>query len=132
MDKIILKEMEFFARHGALPEERALGQKFILDVELRLDLRPAGLSDDLTLTIDYAQVFEAVRSIVCDGRPRRLIEALAEAVAAELLERFPANRVKVRVKKPQAPVPGRFAWLGVEITREKPALKTPAPAKNNI
>ncbi len=121
MDKIILEGMEFFAYHGVQPEERTLGQRFILDVELLLDLRPAGISDDLDRTVNYGRVFETVQSIVC-GRSYRLIEALAEAVAKELLEQFPADQVKVRVKKPQAPVPGRFAWLAVEITRGKYGL----------
>ena len=121
MDKIILEGMEFFAYHGVQPEERTLGQRFILDVELLLDLRPAGITDELDRTVNYAQVFETVQSIVC-GRSYRLIEALAEAVAGELLGRFPADQVKVRVKKPQAPVPGRFTWLAVEITRGKYGL----------
>ncbi|MDD2554062.1 MAG: dihydroneopterin aldolase [Desulfotomaculaceae bacterium] len=121
MDKIILEGMEFFGYHGAQLEERTLGQRFILDVELFLDLRPAGSSDDLDRTINYALVFDRVQSIVC-GRSYQLIEALAEAVAKELLEQFPADQVKVRVKKPQAPVPGRFTWLAVEITRGKNSL----------
>lgn len=121
MDKIVLEGMEFYGYHGARPEEKSLGQWFILDVELFLDLRPAGVSDDLARTVDYARVFETVRSIVC-GPPFSLIEALAEAVAKGLLEQFPLARVKVRVKKPQAPIPGRFAWMAVEITREKNSL----------
>ena len=116
MDKIILKGLEFFAHHGVRPEEKTLGQKFIIDVELFLDLQPAGLTDELTHTINYAQVFETVQAIVC-SRSYNLIEALAEAVAKKLLEQYPIDQVKVRVKKPQAPIPGQFAWLAVEITR---------------
>lgn len=121
MDKIILEGMEFYGYHGTRPEEKTLGQRFILDVELFLDLRPAGISDDLDRTVNYARVFETVQAIVC-GPPCQLIEALAESVAKGLLEQFPAAQVKVRVKKPQAPVPGRFAWVAVEITREKNSL----------
>ena len=126
MDKIILEGMEFYGYHGVLREEQALGQRFIVDVELRLDLRPAGRADDPALTVNYARVFERVREIV-GGRPYRLIEAVAEAVAADLLERFPAGEVTVRVKKPQAPVPGRFAWMAVEIRRRRE--EEPAPGK---
>jgi dihydroneopterin aldolase len=118
MDKIILEGMEFYGYHGTRPEEKSLGQRFILDVELFLDLQPAGISDDLDRTINYAQVFETVQSIVC-GRSYHLIEALAEAVAKALLEQFPVAEIKVRVKKPQAPVPGRFTWVAVEIARKK-------------
>jgi dihydroneopterin aldolase len=124
MDKIILEGMEFYGYHGTTPEEKSLGQRFILDVELFLDLQPAGISDDLSRTVNYAQVFEAVQSIVC-GHPYQLIEALAEAVAQALLEQFPVAEIMVRVKKPQAPVPGRFTWVAAEITRKKPVQKCP-------
>jgi len=116
MDKIILEGMEFYGYHGVLNEEQSLGQRFIVDVELYLDLRPAGESDDPDRAVNYARVFELVESIV-GGRPRRLIEAVAEAIAAAMLERFPVREALVRVKKPQAPLPGRFTWMAVEIRR---------------
>lgn len=118
MDKIILEGMEFYGYHGTTPEERSLGQRFILDVELFLDLQNAGISDDLTQTVNYANVFETVQSIVC-GTPCQLIEFLAESIARTLLEQYPVAEIIVRVKKPQAPVPGRFTWVAVEITRRK-------------
>ncbi len=116
MDKIILKGMEFYGYHGSLPEEQSLGQRFIIDVELYLDLRRAGNSDDLDYTVDYARVFELVGKIV-GGRPYRLIESVAETIATSILERFPVGEVLVRVKKPHAPLPGSFAWFAVEIRR---------------
>lgn len=118
MDKIILEGMEFYGYHGTRPEEKSLGQRFIIDVELFLDLRQAGKTDKLDYTINYAEVFKLVQSIVC-GKSCNLIESVAEAVAVSLLEQFPADKVKVRVKKPQAPVPGQFTWVAVEIERAK-------------
>jgi dihydroneopterin aldolase len=118
MDKIMLEGMEFYGYHGTTPGERSLGQRFILDVELFLDLQNAGISDDLGQTVNYASVFETVQSIVC-GPPCQLIESLAESVARTVLEQFPISEIMVRVKKPQAPVPGSFTWLAVEITRRK-------------
>lgn len=118
MDKIILEGMEFYGYHGVLAEEQALGQRFVVDVELCLDLGPAGRADDPDMTVNYARVFEQVQKIV-GGRPYRLIESVAEAVAAEILERFPVSEVAVRVKKPQAPVPGHFAWMAVEVRRRR-------------
>jgi len=117
-DKIILEGMEFYGYHGVLPEERTLGQRFIVDLELAFDLRRPGAADDPVLTVDYAAVLAAVKEIV-EGRPRRLIESLAEVIAGAVLDRFPVEEVLVRVKKPQAPVPGRFAWMAVEIRRRK-------------
>lgn len=118
MDKIILEGMEFYGYHGARPEEKTLGQRFIVDVELFLDLRQAGETDSLDRTVNYAQVFELVQSIV-GGRSRQLIESVAEAIADALLTQFPVDEVLVRVKKPQAPLPGRFVWAAVEIGRKK-------------
>jgi hypothetical protein len=62
--------MQFYGRHGVNPEEQTLGQRFEVDVELRLDTRPAALQDDLRLTINYAQVYKAVKRIVEEGRIR--------------------------------------------------------------
>ncbi len=118
MDKIILEGMEFYGYHGARPEEKNLGQRFIVDVELFLDLRQAGETDNLEHTVNYAQVFELVQAIVC-GRSRQLIESVAESIAGALLEQFPVDEVLVRVKKPQAPLPGTFAWSAVEIKRKR-------------
>ncbi len=116
MDKIIIAGMEFHGYHGVLPEEQSLGQRFIVDVELYLDLRRAGKSDDLDYTVNYAQVFELVGKII-GGRPYHLIESVAETIAVSILERFPVGEVLVRVKKPQAPLPGTFAWVAAEIRR---------------
>lgn len=126
MDKIIVEGMEFYGYHGTLPEEQSLGQRFIIDVELALDLRPAGESDEPERTVNYARVFEITQSIVC-GRPHRLIESVAEAIAASLLERYPVTGVTVRVKKPQAPVKGQFAWMAVEISRTNPRKDLAGP-----
>lgn len=116
MDRIILEGMEFYGYHGVLPEEQALGQRFIVDVELYLDLRPAGETDDPDRTVNYAHVFELVENVLT-GRPHRLIESVAESVAKAVLERFPVSEALVRVKKPGAPLPGRFTWMAVEIRR---------------
>lgn len=118
MDKIILSGMKFFGRHGVLSQERDLGQKFEVDVEICLDLIPAGKSDDLNATVSYAEVFAIVERVVT-GPPRKLIEAVAERVAGDILENFPIDSVKVRIKKPGAPVPGCFDYMAVEIERQK-------------
>jgi len=119
-DKIILKGMKFIGRHGVLPQERELGQPFVVDVELHLDLSPAGKTDDLSRTVDYARVYAGVEAVVA-GEPCRLLETLAEKIAQKTLELFPVEQVTVRVKKPQAPLPGIFSYAAVEITRRREA-----------
>lgn len=108
--------MKFYGRHGVLPQERELGQRFEVDVEIELDLASAGRDDDLGQTISYAEVYLVVEKVLT-GPPYKLIEAVAERVARDILGSFPAHRVLVRLKKPGAPVPGSFDFMAVEIVR---------------
>lgn len=116
-DRIRLQNMVFYAYHGVYGAEKELGQKFAVDVELEADLQAAGRSDDLELTIDYQGVYTVVRDIV-EERDFALIEALAEAIAQELLSGFPIDAVTVRVRKPHVPVGGLLDYAEVEIRRE--------------
>ena len=117
-DRIVLHNMVFQGRHGVLEKEQRELQPFQVDVELLLNLQPAAVDDNLAKSVDYAQVFEAVRQIV-ESTSFRLIEALAEAIAHELLVDFPVNEVGVRVRKPQVPIEGTLDYAGVEIWRQK-------------
>ena len=116
-DRIILKDLQVFARHGVLPEEKRLGQRFAVDVTAYLDLRPAGTSDDYKKTVCY----DAMTQVVTETLTQRrflLIEAAAEAVAATVLGRFPAvERVAVEVRKPSAAIDAVFAHVAVAIER---------------
>jgi dihydroneopterin aldolase len=122
MDRILLEGMVFHGRHGTLPAERELGQRFVVDVELRLDLRPAGLSDDLTLTVDYGEIHRLVREIV-EGPPVNLTEALAERIAAAILEAHsPVVAVRVKVAKPHVRLDDTvLAGSAVEVLRHRDA-----------
>ena len=100
-DRILLEGMVFFGRHGTLSAERELGQRFVVDLELRCDLRAAGMSDDLTKTVDYSAVYRLAREIV-EGPPVGLTETVAERVADAVLRRYPrVEAVRVKVAKPQ-------------------------------
>jgi dihydroneopterin aldolase len=99
-DRILLEGMVFHGRHGTLPAERELGQPFVVDIELRLDLQPAGLSDDLTQTVDYSQVHRQAKKIV-EGTSVSLTETLAERIADTVLGDFPTvDTVRIKVAKP--------------------------------
>lgn len=119
-DRILLEGMIFFGYHGTLPAERELGQRFVVDVELFCDLQPAGLSDDLTKTVDYSEVYRQARDIV-EGEPVNLTETVAERIAASVLERHPqAERVRVRVSKPNVRLEDTvLAGSAVEILRRR-------------
>jgi dihydroneopterin aldolase len=117
-DKIIISGISCYGYHGVLPSEQELGQPFIINLELSLSLAAAGRSDDLERTIDYSRVVQEVREIVT-GPPCRLIEALAERIAAVLLDHYPAEQVLVRVNKPHAPLGAVCGNVAVEIRRER-------------
>lgn len=119
MDKLILREMHFVARHGLLPIEAKEAQPFSATVELELGLASAGASDRLDQTVDYRAVQEVVRGVI-EGSHKHLIETLAESIAAELLARFPSvHAVVVDVIKPRPPVDFQFAGVTVRIRRER-------------
>lgn len=115
-DRIALQGMEFFGHHGIWPREKRDGQRFLVDVELGLNLTAAAAADSLGDTVDYAVLFTEVSRIV-EGPPRRLIETLAEAIARRILYLWPVAWVTVRVHKPDAPLPGPFGGVRVEVTR---------------
>ncbi|RMF88257.1 MAG: dihydroneopterin aldolase [Nitrospinota bacterium] len=117
-DRIRLQNMRFYGRHGVHPEERRLGQPFAVDIEIFTDLRAAGTSDDLHQTIHYGEVYRLVKRIV-EKESFYLIEALAERIAHDLLQRFPIPTLLVRVRKPHAPLPGPFDYVEVEIRRQR-------------
>ena len=117
MDKIIMKDLHFFGYHGLLPEETRLGQRFIIDLELYVDMKKAGDTDDLNYSVSYADVFEDVRELA-EGDPFKLIEALAENIASVILGKYSLIKgLQVTVKKPEAPVNGIFDYFAVEIIR---------------
>lgn len=117
MDKIIARGLTFQACHGVGAQEKIVPQTFRIDVELGLDLQPAGGSDDLASTVNYDLVYHLVEQIVL-LQSYNLIEALAEDIAATLLAKFGRlQTVQVTVYKPEAPVQGEFEYFAVQINR---------------
>jgi 7,8-dihydroneopterin aldolase/epimerase/oxygenase len=103
-----------------LPGEREAAQPFEIDLELRVDLAPAAASDRLEDTVDYGRVADRAASVVSAGPPRRLIESLATAVAAAVLEvDGRVVEVTVTLRKLEPPLPFELADVGVRITRRR-------------
>lgn len=118
-DKILMSNMAFFGTHGVLAEENKLGQKFFVDAELYLDTHLAGNSDDLSKSVSYADVYLAIKQIV-ENEEYQLLEAICENIAKKVLSDFLLiDSIMVRVRKPEAPVPGIFDYFGVEIRRNR-------------
>ncbi|HAC3263075.1 TPA_asm: dihydroneopterin aldolase [Listeria monocytogenes] len=122
MDKIYLNELVFYGYHGVLAEETKLGQTFRVSLILGLSTKKAGISDSVDDTVSYAEVYETVKEIV-EGTPFKLIEALAEKIATEILTGYPLlEEVTVKLIKPNPPIPGHYDSVAVEIERKRSDL----------
>ncbi|KAJ6300313.1 hypothetical protein OIU76_021173 [Salix suchowensis] len=118
-DKLILRGLKFHGFHGVKPEERALGQKFLIDVDAWMDLRAAGKSDCLSDTVSYTEIYRIAKEIA-EGPPQNLLESVAQQIASTTLSRYPQiSAVRVKVGKPHVAVHGILDYLGVEILRHR-------------
>ncbi len=117
-DRICLTGVRAKGFHGVLADEKRDGQEFVVDVVLHLDLAPAGTSDDLALTINYAEVGADVVARI-EGPSLDLIESLAEQIAGDALARHGVHTVEVTVHKPSAPVGVPFEDVAVTLERRR-------------
>lgn len=119
MDKIHIEGVRGYAYHGALPAEHELGQQFIADVTMSVDLHEAGMKDDLSSTVHYGEAYEVIYETLTKTR-KDLIEAVAEQIASELFKQFErVDGVLVTIKKPNAPISGVFDYVSVTIDRRR-------------
>ena len=117
-DKIELKGMTFYGFHGVNPAEKELGQRFIVDLDIFTDLSKAGQTDDLNDTVDYSEVYRAVRDVV-EGPSLNLLESVVAAIAERALAYHGVEAVRVRLRKPEVPMKGSvLTHAAVEIYRE--------------
>jgi 7,8-dihydroneopterin aldolase/epimerase/oxygenase len=114
VDRLVLEGMSFYGYHGETEAERTLGNRFYVDVEVRMDLAKAGKSDEIGDTLDYAHAFDVVRAVLEDQQ-YSLIEAVADHVATAMLAEPKVQSVKVRVGK-QPPIAGAIdrCWVIIE------------------
>jgi dihydroneopterin aldolase len=119
MDRMLLKRMVFFGYHGVIPEENRLGQKYYVDLDMRLDLDRAAKSDDVQDTVNYADVHALVKGIV-EGPPVKLIETLAHNIASAVLGTYTSIiEMTVSVTKPNPPFDITFDGVTVELRRRR-------------
>ena len=119
MDRIIVEAIEFYGYHGAFYEEQVVGHRYVVDVELRIDAQAAAASDSLPDTVNYAEV--ARRIVEVGTREQyRLLEALAERLAAVILKEYPTVEVvRLKVCKERPPMETIAARVCVEIERTR-------------
>ena len=118
MDYIHVTDMQFFGYHGVLREETVLGQRFRASVSLAVDIKKAGETDNLEHTVSYVGVYDICKEVI-DGKPYKLIEAVAETVASRILSQYEGQVMGCRVEiiKPDPPIPGHYKEVAVEIVR---------------
>lgn len=117
MDKVIIRGLEVFAKHGVFQEENVLGQKFVVDAVLYTDTRKAGMTDELEDAIDYGDVCHEI-DIFLREHTYKLIEKAAEALAEHLLKEIELLReIDLEIRKPWAPVGLPLEEVAVAIHR---------------
>lgn len=118
MDKVFIKDLEVYAYYGANEEEKVLGQRFLISIELDTNLRLAGKTDDLENTLNYAKIARMIEEKFskkqCD-----LIETVAEEICELLLLDYSLiEKVKLRITKPWAPIRKHVEFVAIEIERQ--------------
>jgi 7,8-dihydroneopterin aldolase/epimerase/oxygenase len=116
---VFVNGLVLHAYHGVMPHEAKIGQPFVLDLMVDIDLTEASRTDTLKHTVSYEQLVKTA-SGAFSARRYRLVEAAAGAVADAVLGRYPlVNSVRVTVRKPHAPIAATFDDVGVIITRAR-------------
>ena len=119
MDVIRLENMLFYGYHGVNPEERLVGQKFVVDVTVECSLVKPSLSDMVSDTVSYSDLFKTVKSIV-EGPPHNLLESVAKNISEAILLNYDIESISVTIKKPDVPINGaNLDYAGVTLTRNK-------------
>ena len=119
-DRIELRGLRSVGTHGVLVEEQERAQPFEVDLDLDVDLRPAGVSDALADTVDYGAVADVVAATVSGSRSFSLLEALAWHVADAVLD---VDRritgVTVSLRKVRPPLAVDIDTVGVRVVRHR-------------
>ncbi|MBK7096151.1 MAG: dihydroneopterin aldolase [Saprospiraceae bacterium] len=105
--KICLNNMEFYGVHGVPDAERRIKQLYIISVSLDFDFEEAAKNDDLSKTINYAEIYQMCRKVL--KNEFKLIETIAYNIAHLIKNRFPdTENIEVSVKKPQVQMKGKL------------------------
>ncbi len=122
LDIIRLDNIAIYARHGVARQERELGQRYALDIELRADLTIPAREDALGKTLDYEAVFHTVTQAFT-AEKCKLLEHAAWLVMKALFDKYPAEEITVRVRKPGVPIEGILDGVEVELSRRRDEVR---------
>lgn len=117
--RVHLKNMVFYGYHGNLAEENRLGQRFMIDIAMTLDIAEATRTDDLQHTVDYVHVYELCRQIVEKDRVK-LLETLCNHILDRILETCPqVVKAEITIRKPSVPMGGALDYVAIETSKER-------------
>ena len=118
-DRIILKDLGFYGYHGVMNEEKALGQRFFVDLQCGLDLSGPAQTDSIGRTVSYAQIYDVVKAAFETPR-MHLIEAVAQNIVDAIFEAFQeVDWIIIRIRKPEAPIAMVRGEAAIELHRQR-------------
>lgn len=118
MGIIKVSEINFYAYHGCMPEERVIGGNYVVDINIKTDFELAAATDDLSKTVDYVEVYEIVKREM--AIPSKLIEHVAKRICDELLKGISRiEEVEVKLTKINPPIKGDVSSVSVEIKKSR-------------
>jgi dihydroneopterin aldolase len=118
-DLIILKDLAFYGYHGVHDEEAKLGQRFRIDVTCGVDLEQAGRTDALEASISYSEIYNIVKTAF-EMQRFKIIEAVGQHIVDQLFAAFPTIEwIRIRVRKPEAPIPMVAGEAAIELYRQR-------------
>ena len=116
MDSVFLEKCSFQTIIGINEKERAEKQELLIDLQLYFDIRESAQTNNLEKTANYLEVYQVVKKFI-ESKEHILVESVAESIAKLILNRFPVNKVKVRISKPKPAKERNSAYFGVQIER---------------
>lgn len=116
-DRIFVSNLCVQGYHGVLAEETRLGQKFFIDIDCAANLKECVRDDDYSKAVCYGTLCDLAIQVSSSG-PFKLIETLGDRIAVQILVRFSSvSEVRVRIRKPSAPIAGIADHVGIEVNR---------------
>ncbi|KAI3977753.1 hypothetical protein MKX01_039816 [Papaver californicum] len=131
-DKLILRGLMFQGYHGVLPEEKTLGQKFVIDMDAWVDLRKPGISDNINDSVSYVDLYNIVKDVV-EEPSHNLLESVAHLIATKTLQTFSQiSTVWVKLGKPHVSVQGPVDYLGSRFLGSEKLMSNTEPCTQRI
>ena len=116
---ISVQQLAIYAHHGVFAEEKLLGQRFLLDIQLRIHAPEALIHDDIVRSVSYAHVIEETKNAFTETS-YHMIETAADRLATHLLRRFDkATSVRISVHKPSAPIAAQFESIAATVEKTR-------------